>query len=52
MRAAVGLAFGVSEIAADAILSLQVRRFTPRVLAQFTDESADYERRLLDIDEK
>ncbi|MEU4014032.1 hypothetical protein AB0E56_02085 [Microbacterium sp. NPDC028030] len=46
LRAAVGRAFGVSEVAADAILSLQVRRFTPRVLAQFKDESADYERRL------
>lgn len=49
LRTAVIVAFGVSEMAADAILALQVRRFTPLAVKQMREEMSDYEHRLLEI---
>ena len=49
-RSAVAAAFGVSDVAADAILALQVRRFTPRSIEQMRNELADYDRRLVALD--
>jgi DNA gyrase/topoisomerase IV subunit A len=49
-RAAIAAEFEVSDIAADAIPALQVRRFTPRAIEQMRSELADYPRRLLDFD--
>ncbi|WZH37851.1 MAG: hypothetical protein PIR02_04115 [Microbacterium enclense] len=49
-RDAVASAFGVGEIAAMAILDLQVRRFTPRAIEQIRSELADHERRLAESD--
>jgi DNA gyrase/topoisomerase IV subunit A len=49
-RTAVAAEFEVSDIAADAILALQVRRFTPRSVEQMRNELADYDRRLADLD--
>lgn len=46
--AAVAEAFEVSDIAAQAILDLQVRRFTPESFVQIRAELADVERRLAD----
>lgn len=46
VKSAVVDAFNVSEVAADAILALQVRRFTPAVLKQIQLELADVERDL------
>lgn len=49
-RAAVAHAFGISDIAAHAVLDLQVRRFTPEQLARVRAELADAERRLAAVD--
>ncbi|PPF14115.1 MULTISPECIES: hypothetical protein [unclassified Rathayibacter] len=49
-RAAVAAEFEVSDVVADAILDLQVRRFTPRSVEQMRNELADYDRRLAEID--
>ena len=46
--AAVAEAFEVSDIAAQAILDLQVRRFTPESFVQIRAELADVERRLVE----
>ncbi|WP_431075006.1 hypothetical protein [Microbacterium phyllosphaerae] len=45
---AVAEEFEVSDIAAQAILDLQVRRFTPESFVQIRAELADVERRLAD----
>jgi len=45
---AVAEAFEVSDIAAQAILDMQVRRFTPESFVQIRAELADIERRLAD----
>ncbi|MBN9213327.1 MAG: hypothetical protein ABS62_10305 [Microbacterium sp. SCN 70-200] len=45
-RRAVAAAFGVSVHAADAILALQVRRFTPREIDRVRGELAEVDRRL------
>jgi DNA gyrase/topoisomerase IV subunit A len=50
-RVAVAAAFEVSELAADAILALQVRRFTPRSIELMRSELADYDRLLSDLDQ-
>jgi DNA gyrase/topoisomerase IV subunit A len=50
-RAAVATAFDVSDVAADAILDLQVRRFTPRSVEQMRSELAEFNRRLVDLDQ-
>jgi DNA gyrase/topoisomerase IV subunit A len=50
-RAAVATAFDVSDVAADAILDLQVRRFTPRSVERMRSELADFNRRLVDLDQ-
>lgn len=44
--AAVAQAFDVSDIAAQAILDMQVRRFTPQSSAQIRAELAEVDRRL------
>ncbi|MGZ0711320.1 hypothetical protein ACWPKO_23635 (plasmid) [Coraliomargarita sp. W4R53] len=49
-RSAVAAAFEVSDAAADAILALQVRRFTPRSIERMRNELADYDRRLVDLE--
>lgn len=49
-RAAVAAEFEVSDMVADAILDLQVRRFTPRSIEQMRNELADYDRRLAELD--
>jgi len=49
VRSAVARAFDVSDVAADAILSMQVRRFTPHAIQQLRDQLADDERRLLEL---
>jgi DNA gyrase/topoisomerase IV subunit A len=49
-RTAVTTEFEVSDMAADAILALQVRRFTPRSIELMRNELADYDRRLTDLD--
>ncbi|MBO0984654.1 hypothetical protein [Rathayibacter sp. SD072] len=49
-RAAVASEFEVSDMVADAILDLQVRRFTPRSIEQMRSELADYGRRLAELD--
>ncbi|QHC69358.1 hypothetical protein [Rathayibacter sp. VKM Ac-2801] len=49
-RAAVAAEFEVSDVVADAILDLQVRRFTPRSVEQMRNELADYDRRLAEPD--
>ena len=48
-RSAVASAFDVSDVAADAILTMQVRRFTPHAIKQLRDQLADDERRLLEL---
>ncbi|PPH16173.1 MULTISPECIES: hypothetical protein [unclassified Rathayibacter] len=48
-RAAVAAAFEVSDVVANAILDLQVRRFTPRSIEQMRNELADYNRRLAEL---
>ncbi|QHC65074.1 hypothetical protein GSU69_19670 (plasmid) [Rathayibacter festucae] len=48
--AAVAAAFEVSDSVANAILDLQVRRFTPRSIEQMRNELADYARRLAELD--
>ena len=45
-RAAVAAAFEVSEVAARAILDLQVRRFTPQSIEQARSELTELDRRL------
>ncbi|WP_344054924.1 hypothetical protein [Microbacterium lacus] len=45
-RSAVIEAFGVSEIAADAILHLQVRRFTPAAIEEIRNELSGLDPRL------
>lgn len=49
-RSAVIEAFGVSELAADAILHLQVRRFTPAAIEEIREEVDDLERLLRETD--
>ena len=49
-RAAVAAEFEVSDVVADAILDLQVRRFTPRSIEQMRNELARYARRLAELD--
>ncbi len=49
-REAVAAEFEVSDIAADAILALQVRRFTPMGIEQMRSELADFNLRLVDLD--
>lgn len=49
-RAAVAAEFEVRDVVADAILDLQVRRFTPRSIEQMRNELADYDRRLAELD--
>ncbi|PPG06398.1 MULTISPECIES: DNA gyrase subunit A [unclassified Rathayibacter] len=49
-RAAVAAEFEVSDVVADAILDLQVRRFTPRSIEQMRNELADYDRRLSELE--
>lgn len=49
-RAALAAAFEVSDFAADAILGLQIRRFTPWRIEQIRRELADANRLLLDLD--
>ncbi|PPH01507.1 hypothetical protein C5C44_14155 [Rathayibacter sp. AY1F6] len=49
-RAAVAAAFEVSDMVANAILDLQVRRFTPRSIEQMRDELVRYARRLAELD--
>ncbi|MBO0984994.1 hypothetical protein [Rathayibacter sp. SD072] len=50
-RAAVAAAFEVSDVVADAILDLQVRRFTPRSIEQMRNELANYNLRLAELDQ-
>lgn len=45
-QAAVAEAFDVGEIEANAILALQVRRFTPHSIEQIREELAEIDRRL------
>ncbi|MDY0912315.1 hypothetical protein [Rathayibacter festucae] len=49
-RAAVAAAFEVSDVVADAILDMQVRRFTPRAVEQMRNELAHCARRLAELD--
>lgn len=49
-RAAVAAAFEVSDVVADAILDMQVRRFMPRSIEQMRNELARYARRLAELD--
>ena len=44
LRAAVQEAFGISPIAADAVLAMQVRRFTPEERHKIRNELADIDR--------
>ena len=46
VRTAVAEAFGVSDLAAEAILALQVRRFTPQALEQTRAELANIDLQL------
>jgi DNA gyrase/topoisomerase IV subunit A len=46
LRTAVEEAFGLSPMAADAVLSMQVRRFTPNERETLRSEFADLEQRL------
>ncbi|WP_258064123.1 low molecular weight phosphatase family protein [Rathayibacter sp. AY1E8] len=48
-RAAIAAAFGTSDVVADAILDMQVRRFTPRSIEQMRAELARYDRRLAEL---
>lgn len=48
--AAIAAEFEVSDVVANAILDLQVRRFTPRSIEQMRNELAHYDRRLADLD--
>lgn len=50
-RDAVVAAFDVSEIVADAILGLQVRRFTPAALTGIREQLADINQRLAEATE-
>lgn len=50
-RDAVVAAFDVSEIVADAILGLQVRRFTPAALTGIREQLADIDQRLTETTE-
>lgn len=47
---AVAEAFGVSRVAADAILTLQVRRFTPTAIERIRVELADVGRQLTEAE--
>lgn len=49
-RAAVAAEFEVSDVAAEAILALQVRRFTPSSIEQMRSELAEFRLRLVDLD--
>lgn len=49
-RAAVAAEFEVSEVVADALLDMQVRRFTPRSVEQIRNELARHDRRLAELD--
>ncbi|MCJ1688549.1 hypothetical protein [Rathayibacter sp. VKM Ac-2927] len=49
-RAAVAAAFEVNDVVANAILDIQVRRFTPRSIEQMRNELARYARRLAELD--
>lgn len=51
-RAAVAAEFGVGGVVADAILDLQVRRFTPRSIELMRNQLADDERRLAELDRR
>lgn len=51
LRTAVEEAFGLSSFAADAVLTMQVRRFTPHERQKITDELADIETRLRRFDD-
>jgi DNA gyrase/topoisomerase IV subunit A len=46
LRTAVEEAFGLNPVAADAVLSMQVRRFTPNEREKLRNEFADLEQRL------
>jgi hypothetical protein len=46
LRLAVQEAFGLSPVAADAVLALQVRRFTPSALEQIRQELVDVDRQM------
>lgn len=46
LRLAVEEAFGLSPVAADAVLALQVRRFTPSALEQIRQELVDVDRQV------
>ena len=46
LRSAVIDTFGVSEIAADAVIAMQVRRFTPAAMDRLRAELDDLDRRL------
>lgn len=48
LRSAVQDAFGLSPMAADAVLAMQVRRFTPKELHKIQNELVDVERWLED----
>jgi len=49
-RAAVAAAFEVGDVVADAILDLQVRRFTPRSIEQMRNELTRCAGRLAELD--
>ncbi|MFG6504559.1 hypothetical protein [Microbacterium sp. P05] len=49
-RSAIAAAFEVADFAADAILAMQVRLFTPRRSEEIRRELADANRLLLDLD--
>ncbi len=49
-RLAVEEAFGLSPVAADAVLALQVRRFTPTALVQIRQELVEVNRQLVEAE--
>ncbi|PVW03004.1 hypothetical protein DEA06_14670 [Microbacterium sp. Gd 4-13] len=49
-RLAVEDTFGLSPVAADAVLALQVRRFTPTSLEQIRQELVDVDRQLVEAE--
>lgn len=50
LRVAVEDAFGLSPVAADAVLALQVRRLTPIALEQIRQELIDVDREMAEAD--
>ncbi len=46
LREAIMTAYGFDEVQADAILAMQVRRFTPRAIEQYRELLADLDERI------